>query len=357
MPRMFRNINALIVPTGIGAQIGGFAGDATPAAKLLAKASDVLITHPNVINAALLTDIPKNVIVLEGYLMDRFFADQILLRPNVKHKIAVVMDSGASERDKETTENCLNAAKNVYGLDILDEIFYTADAVNASLENMPDPDILLHACKQAVDAGATALALVVKLPDPENPKLLEKYNKGQGLDPIGAIEAKISHMVSRQFLLPSAHAPVFDTPFEHEGVVAPRVAAEHLGNTYLASVFKCLQHSPLIIPAASALKLLHSDYTAPAALKLKASAEDIRVSDLSNLVVPYDCCNAVPMIESSNHEIELLTVLNNQTVLDDPADFYAIPHRVVNNYLEAAGYLLANTKDQEYINPNLFYEH
>ena len=60
------------------------------------------------------------------------------------------------------------------------------------------------------------------------------------------------------------------------------------------------------------------------------------------------------MIEASNYEIELLTVLNNQTVLDDPADFYAIPHRVVNNYLEAAGYMLANTKDQEYINRIFF---
>lgn len=356
MAKLYRNVNSLIIPTGIGAQIGGFAGDATPAAKLLAKASDLLITHPNVINAALLTDIPKNVVVLEGYLMDRFFANQILLRLNVKHKIAVVMDVSASNLDKEITENCLNAAKNVYGLDIIDEIFYTDKPVNANLDHLPEPEILMDACKNAVDAGATALAVIVKLPDPDDPKLLDKYKKGQGLDPIGAIEAKISHMVSRQFLVPSAHAPVFDSPYEHVGVVAPRVAAEYLGNTYLASVFKCLQHSPRIIPSTGALKLLSSDYTDPAALNLKPSAEDLKVSHLSNLVVPYDCCNAVPMIEASNYEIQLLTVLNNQTVLDDPADFYAIPHRVVNNYLEAAGYLLANTKDQEYINPNLFYD-
>ena len=184
MAKLYRNVNALIVPTGIGAQIGGFVGDATPAAKLLAKASDVLITHPNVINAALLTDIPKNVVVLEGYLMDRFFANQILLRLNVKHKIAVVMDSSATDRDKETTLNCLNAAKNVYGLDVLDDIFYTEKPVNANLDHLPEPEILMDACKKAVDAGATALALVVKLPDPEDPKLLDKYKKGQGLDPI-----------------------------------------------------------------------------------------------------------------------------------------------------------------------------
>ena len=39
-----------IIPTGIGCEIGGFAGDALPAAKLLASASGCLITHPNVMN-------------------------------------------------------------------------------------------------------------------------------------------------------------------------------------------------------------------------------------------------------------------------------------------------------------------
>ena len=37
-----------IVPTGIGCEIGGFAGDAIPVAKLLAASTGCLITHPNV---------------------------------------------------------------------------------------------------------------------------------------------------------------------------------------------------------------------------------------------------------------------------------------------------------------------
>ena len=40
----------LIIPTGIGCSVGGYAGDAIPAARLLASASDCLISHPNVIN-------------------------------------------------------------------------------------------------------------------------------------------------------------------------------------------------------------------------------------------------------------------------------------------------------------------
>ena len=42
----------MLVPTGIGCDIGGYAGDALPSARLLAAASGCLITHPNVMNGA-----------------------------------------------------------------------------------------------------------------------------------------------------------------------------------------------------------------------------------------------------------------------------------------------------------------
>ena len=49
-----------LVPTGIGAEIGGHAGDATPAARVLAEACEKLITHPNVVNASDLNEMPEN---------------------------------------------------------------------------------------------------------------------------------------------------------------------------------------------------------------------------------------------------------------------------------------------------------
>lgn len=39
----------MIVPTGVGASIGGFAGDALPVARALSSVVDCLISHPNVI--------------------------------------------------------------------------------------------------------------------------------------------------------------------------------------------------------------------------------------------------------------------------------------------------------------------
>ena len=60
-----------IVPTGIGCEIGGFAGDALPTAKLLASASGCLITHPNVMNEFSFWKSWKYFYV-EGYSLDRF---------------------------------------------------------------------------------------------------------------------------------------------------------------------------------------------------------------------------------------------------------------------------------------------
>lgn len=42
--------SVMIVPTGVGAAIGGYAGDALPVARALSTVVDCLITHPNVCN-------------------------------------------------------------------------------------------------------------------------------------------------------------------------------------------------------------------------------------------------------------------------------------------------------------------
>ncbi len=60
-------VAAMVIPTGVGASIGGFAGDATPHLNLLASVTDVLITHPNVANAAVFQKLPDNALYVEGY--------------------------------------------------------------------------------------------------------------------------------------------------------------------------------------------------------------------------------------------------------------------------------------------------
>ena len=83
----------LIVPTGIGAQIGGHAGDANPVCKLLASLSDTLVTHPNVVNASDINEMPDNVFYVEGSMLDRFLAGEFCLKQPLQNKILVVANS------------------------------------------------------------------------------------------------------------------------------------------------------------------------------------------------------------------------------------------------------------------------
>lgn len=345
---MSKNINCLIVPTGIGASIGGYAGDANPVAKLLANVSDYLITHPNVVNGAVMTKIPDKVIVAEGYLLDQFFLSKLALRPNVKHKIGIVVDSDIDQEQKEITENCLAAARYFYGLDCLD-ITYSSEAVGIQIANenkqadysytISKPKTLLNACQKSIEQGATALAVVCKIPDPPETEASLNYIQGQGYDPIGLIEAQISHLVAKEFMLPCAHAPILDPAIKHEGIVHPRVSSEYLGFTFLPSVLQCLNHSAQVIG-------LNSTSYNP--------MTDIKVEDLANLVVPYNSCNGIPMHEASKHGIHLLTVKQNQTKLDQTAESLGLEHKVLENYLEAAGYLAANKRSNNFVNPELF---
>ena len=63
-----------IIPTGIGCSIGGYAGDATPTANLLASTVDYLITNPNTVNASNFINLKNNVVYAEGHSIDLFLS-------------------------------------------------------------------------------------------------------------------------------------------------------------------------------------------------------------------------------------------------------------------------------------------
>ncbi|MGL4879815.1 MAG: DUF3326 domain-containing protein, partial [Waterburya sp.] len=84
----------LIIPTGVGAAIGGYAGDALPVARAITQVSDRLITHPNVLNGAQLYWSLDNTYYVEGYGLDRFAANQWGLRPVRQNKVGLLLDQG-----------------------------------------------------------------------------------------------------------------------------------------------------------------------------------------------------------------------------------------------------------------------
>ena len=80
----------LIIPTGIGCSLGGYAGDAIPAARLLASASECLITHPNVMNGGSLYWPETCIQYVEGYSLNLFAAGEVFLKPVRQQKVGLL---------------------------------------------------------------------------------------------------------------------------------------------------------------------------------------------------------------------------------------------------------------------------
>lgn len=321
-----------IVPTGIGASIGGFAGDAAPANALLASCVDVIITNPNVVNAACLHNIPDNMLYTEGYLIDQFCKAEIALRPRNNHKIGVVFDQSIPEDVLNININAMNACQAVYGIILIDhvitrepigiEYFITED--NISSGTIQNTSTLLESCNELIQKGATAIAVVCFFPDVEND---DAYASGCSVDPIGGIEAIISHLVCREFKIPSAHAPAFNysqlSPSKQ--IVDKRAAAEYFSPTFLPCVLAGLRQAPQIVSIA---EIKHNDLT---------------IEDVSFLVTPHDCLGSVPVITSLKRNIEIIAVKNNSTTLEVCAKKLNFEDKVIQagNYFEAAGYIMA----------------
>ena len=80
-----------LVPTGVGAEVGGHAGDATPAAQLLASICDHLVTHPNVVNASDINELPTNASYVEGSVICRLLMGTAALKTVRANRVLVVI--------------------------------------------------------------------------------------------------------------------------------------------------------------------------------------------------------------------------------------------------------------------------
>lgn len=163
----------LLVPTGIGARVGGFAGDALPVARALAAAVDCLVTHPNVLNGATLFWPLKNVLYVEGYGLDRFCAGEWHLRPVRQNRVGVILDAGIPEDLRQRHLQVLQAAQATLGLDIGPwrltprplGVSVSFSPAGASQGSLAQPDALLETAQELVRLGAEALAVVARFPD------------------------------------------------------------------------------------------------------------------------------------------------------------------------------------------------
>ena len=108
----------MLVPTGIGAEIGGHAGDAAPAAALLAGVCDTLITHPNVLNAADMIQIPSNALYVEGSVITRLLMGAARLWRSRANRVLVLIQRHDDQVFTDAAINAVNAARAYYGLQV-----------------------------------------------------------------------------------------------------------------------------------------------------------------------------------------------------------------------------------------------
>uniref|UniRef100_A0A6M3INV4 DUF3326 domain-containing protein n=1 Tax=viral metagenome TaxID=1070528 RepID=A0A6M3INV4_9ZZZZ len=303
----------LIIPTGIGAKIGGHAGDANPVCKLLASLSDTLITHPNVVNASDINEMPENVFYVEGSMLDRFLVGEFCLKQPLQNRILVVVNDPV----RNDTYNAVQAAEVTIGIDVGILELKTPLRMVANFEGgIATGDITgwQELVEQVENMDFDALAIHTPIEVPREVAL--SYYRTGGVNPWGGVEAKASKLIASALNKPVAHAPLENTDPEDtelyrimDEVVDPRIAPEAISSCYLHCVLKGLNKAPRI------------------------SSSGLSCNDIDVLVSPYGCFGN-PHKACLEQGIPVIVVRENNTILSFIPPQQCI---VVENYWEAAG--------------------
>ncbi|CAI5464588.1 unnamed protein product [Closterium sp. Yama58-4] len=271
-------VAVLIVPTGVGAEIGGFAGDALPVARAFSSVAECLIAHPNVLNGAMLYWPLPRALYVEGHALDRFARGEWGLQAVHSNRVGLVFDQAIEEDLLQRHLQVADAARATLGIDI---VGYTVTdrplkvhkwvdgATGAATGRIEEADSLLRAVQTLLDAplaahppshahalspaaastggahGVDAVGVVARFPD-DAEEALQQYREGSGVDVLAGVEAVISHLIVHRFQLPAAHAPAL-APLPLLPSIAPRSAAEEIGHTFLPCVLAGLSRAPRLV--------------------------------------------------------------------------------------------------------------
>jgi Protein of unknown function (DUF3326) len=334
---------ALIVPTGIGAAMGGYAGDGLPIARAIAQVCDRLITHPNVLNAAQLYWNLPNTLYVEGYGLDQFAAGDWGLRPVHHNRVGLVLDRGIEPDLRWRQLQAAEATRATLGLNLTDYVvtdqplaveLHTADS-GATWGTIAHPDSLLRACEALITkGGAEAIAIVARFPDDIDTTTLQNYRHGQGVDPLAGAEAVISHLVVRTFQVPCAHAPAL-MPLPLDPEISPKSAAEEIGYTFLPCVLVGLSRAPQFVRRSGWHSSGQRDgYEHP--------RSDIWADQVDALVIPESACGGSAVLSLSHSQTRIIAVRDNTTTMRVPPAALNVTATTVQSYLEAIGMLVTD---------------
>ncbi|MDD5434314.1 MAG: DUF3326 domain-containing protein [Nitrospira sp.] len=325
----------LLVPTGIGAEIGGHSGDAGPVARLLSVACDNLITHPNVVNASDINELPENGLYVEGSVVTRLLMGTIGLQKVRSNRVLLVVDKHEDRFFYESAINAVSAARATLGLNCPGVVMMEDKIMMHSLYSSSGRAVgkinyfgrlyeLLTEYREQYDA--VALSSVIKIPITFH----KDYYTENMINPWGGVEAMLTHAISLLFNIPSAHSPMLESREILDmdyGIIDPRKAAEIVSVTFLHSIFKGLHRSPKIINNPS----IHGN---PGLLT---------VTDISCLIIP-DGCIGLPTLAALEQGIPVIAVRESKNRMRNNLD--KLPFKpgklfIVENYLEAVGVMNA----------------
>ena len=318
-----------LIPTGIRCEIGGHAGDGTPALKLIADQCDNVITHPNVVNASDINEAPRNAFYVEGHHITRFLMGTAGLAKSRKNRQLVLIDSCEAKRKFEKLAiNSVNAARVTLGIEaeiiVLDslinmEAFLMDDKATGKIIELAPLINLLEEKLERETFDAIAISSTIKVP--ERTHEIYSASKGEMINPWGGSESMLTHVISSRFDIPSAHAPMLENEKIANldvGVVDARIAPEIVSSTFLHCVLKGLHSAPKIVPPEQGLS----------------------IEDISALVIPDDTLG-LPTLAALHQGIKVIAVKNKNTMANDlsklpwqKGQFFQC-----SNYLEACGVL------------------
>ena len=102
----------MLIPTGVDCAIGGHAGDATPAARLLASVCDHLVLHPNVVNASDVNEQTENCLYVEGSLICRLMMGTIGLRKVRQNRVLLVTEERPRCAERRRSDDQLRGRRS-----------------------------------------------------------------------------------------------------------------------------------------------------------------------------------------------------------------------------------------------------
>jgi hypothetical protein len=326
----------LVIPTGIGCAIGGYAGDALPSARLLAAASGCLITHPNVMNGAALYWSDPRIHYVEGWGLDRFAAGALALRPVRRQRVGLLLDAGIEAELRLRHLQVVDGCRATLGLEI-GPVVSTDVPLDVSLElgssgaswgRLGRPDALLRAGERLRAAGATAIAVVARFPEDPESEALADYRGGSGVDVLAGAEAVISHLLCDHLGIPCAHAPALG-PLPLNPALDPRAAGEELGTTFLPCVLVGLSRAPDLV----------SWPPGPAAVT-SGVGDVLRPEAIGAVVTPAGALGGAAVLACAERGVPVIAVAN-PCVLQVSAEALGLEVLAAASYAEAAGLVLA----------------